>query len=123
VRTKNLRHREVDVHPQAVVPGEVAHERAVPRLEIERYGLRRIRRQVAGLAHVRTDLIFVDPIRSPSKLVIGKLAASVSVDTTTNSCGVVPAFDTDKVIAPEGIVVAVGVIDHSWIVTPRRLIP
>src|SRR5438034_931830 len=54
---------------------------------------------------------------SPSKLAIGKLAAGVSVDNTTNSCGIVPLFVTSNVIVPVGTTVVAELIDHCWIET------
>src|SRR5436190_2847428 len=60
---------------------------------------------------------------SPSKLPMGKSAAGVSVDKTTNSCGIVPAFVTENVIAPAGTVVVEGVIDHCCSETATAFCP
>src|SRR5438093_734864 len=51
---------------------------------------------------------------SPSKLAIGKSAAGVSVDSTTNSCGIVPLLVTTNVVRPAATVVAAVLIDHCW---------
>src|SRR5207247_6415051 len=60
---------------------------------------------------------------SPSKLAIGKLAAWVSVDKTTNSCGIVPLFVTSNVIVPAGTSLVAELIDQCWIEAANYLRP